>query len=361
MNNTAIYKVIENGKETNLHSSFAGGYSYPILLYTKAEKIAADMRSNGSLSKCGIADVLLLMTADDIFPEEHKGKKIFCPGSVWDDHFFTDRRIERHDDYSFFITLNYDKREIRYRYNLNTFGFDLDDHTLVIGSDEYEDITGYEITDPAERERIYHNVLKQHSGTYWAEWEPVITAKCVLNRRVYSFSLPLPEGEIYRIKHNYHLSDIDEMKVESAVTNQKYLDFALCCTGKTLSGLQELALWTCKQRMKNIYPNPLQVFAAVMMTADEHTMSEVLAVTKNIWRYKLCIALHDEDYGRTVIDDNPGSETAEQLLEGVKAFINYDEYGEWKVKKDGMIETDFGYVGLRTAAEMRDRKGKTNG
>ena len=84
MNNTAIYKVIENGKETNLHSSFAGGYSYPILLYTKAEKIAADMRSNGSLSKCGIADVLLLMTADDIFPEEHKGKKIFCPGSVWD-------------------------------------------------------------------------------------------------------------------------------------------------------------------------------------------------------------------------------------------------------------------------------------
>jgi len=114
MDNTALYCVIENRRERYFTSRIAGGFSYPLTVFNAADTLSETMSSNSLVRRCEAADLLPIMTANEMFPETCTGVKLFSEIS---DSSFCQKadRFGIDDDYSFLITLDFDKREIGWK------------------------------------------------------------------------------------------------------------------------------------------------------------------------------------------------------------------------------------------------------
>ena len=153
MDNNALYCVIENRRERYFTSRIAGGFSYPLTVFNAADTLSHNMSKNSLVGRCEAADLLPIMTANEMFPETCTGVKLFS--EITDSSFCQKAdRFGIDNDYSFLITLDFDKREIGYKFNPNALGFDLDDITKsvqdlnILQNAEDENIT------PSEREEF---------------------------------------------------------------------------------------------------------------------------------------------------------------------------------------------------------------
>ncbi|MBP3856099.1 MAG: hypothetical protein IK990_10875 [Ruminiclostridium sp.] len=77
MDNNALYCVIENRRERYFTSRLAGGFSYPLIVFNTADSLSETMSSNSLVGRCEAADLLPIMTANEMFPETCTGVKLF--------------------------------------------------------------------------------------------------------------------------------------------------------------------------------------------------------------------------------------------------------------------------------------------
>lgn len=114
----SIYTVIENGLEHFFISKIAGGYSYPFLAYGSAKKMASALNESEFMGKVSASEMLPLMKANENFPENTRGEKLFF---LISENVFCDREAEmsRNDFTPFKITLDFDERTIGFAFNQN--------------------------------------------------------------------------------------------------------------------------------------------------------------------------------------------------------------------------------------------------
>ena len=354
MDNNALYCVIENRRERYFTSRLAGGFSYPLTVFNAADTLSHNMSKNSLVGRCEAADLLPIMTANEMFPETCTGVKLF---SEITDSSFCQRadRFGIDDDYSFLITLDFDKREIGYRFNPNALGFDLDDITKsvqdlnILQNAEDDNIT------PSEREEFWHDILRTHSGQERIRSLAVITAKCECRGGDFTVKLPLRESNITALKEQLNIDDIDTIKIVRADTDLKYLQLVTTCKDMSLSGLNEIAEWACEQRMQeHADAHPLKVFAAVLESTDTHSMSEMLDIAHDIESYELLELFCAEDYGRYILETNPGNISDKEMLDSLEDYINYYDYGSSQAEQDGAVQTDYGFVFRRGDMEQTE-------
>ena len=70
MDNNALYCVIENRRERYFTSRLAGGFSYPLIVFNTADSLSETMSSNSLVGRCEAADLLPIMTANEMRSEE---------------------------------------------------------------------------------------------------------------------------------------------------------------------------------------------------------------------------------------------------------------------------------------------------
>ena len=354
MDNNALYCTIENGRERYFESRIAGSFYYPLIVFSEAEMLVRGMDKTSLIGRCEAADLLPVMTANEMFPAVHAGEKLFREIS---DSSFCQKadRFRIDDDYSFLIILDFDKREIGYKFNPNALGFDLDD-TTVSADDmnlaaEMED----EIRDPVAREKLWHDILLSHSGQENIKKAPVMSARCECRGGDFTVKLPLQESNITELKKQLNIDDIDRIKVTKAYTDLKYLQLVTACRDMTLSGLNKIAQWACNQRMQeHADAHPLKVFAAVLESTDTHSMSEMLNIIDEIDSYELLELFCAEDYGRYILETNPGNISDKELLDSLEDYINYYDYGCNQAEQNGVVQTDYGFVLRRGDMEQTE-------
>ena len=279
-----------------------------------------------------------------MFPSNYRNAKLFREISDREfcqlaDSFGTD------DDYSFLITLDFDKREIGFQFNPNALGFDLDDTTVSI--DDLNLVASIEddTTNPHDRERLWHDILLSHSGQEKIKTDSVMSVRCECRGGDFTLKLPLQESNIQELKKQLNIDDIDRIKVTKAYTDLKYLQLVTTCKDMSLSGLNEIAEWACEQRMQeHADAHPLKVFAAVLESTDTHSMTEILDIVHDIDSYELLELYCAEDYGRYILENNPENISDKELLNSVEDYINYYDYGVMKAEQIGAVETDYGFV-----------------
>ena len=343
MNNKALYCAIENGKE-RYFVSIAGGFSYPMIIFNDADNTAKEIGKTSQIGRCGASDVLAIMYANDMFPSNYRNAKLFREIS---DREFCQlaNSFGKDDDYSFLITLDFDKREIGFQFNPNALGFDLDNTTVSI--DDLNLVASLEddMTNPHDRERLWHDILLSHAGQEKIKKDSVMSVRCECRGGEFTVKLPLQESNIQELKKQLNIDDIDMIKVTKAYTDLKYLQLVTTCKDMTLSGLSEIAEWACEQRMhENADAHPLKVFAAVLESTDTHSMSEMLDIAHDIESYELLELFCAEDYGRYILETNPGNISDKEMLDSLEDYINYYDYGSSQAEQDGAVQTDYGFV-----------------
>ena len=354
MDNTALYCTIENGRERYFTSRIAGGFSYPLIVFNTAEGLSKTMNKNSLVGMCEAADLLPIMTANEMFPETYTGVKLFS--EISDSSFC--QRLDRFgidDDHSFYITLNFDRREIGYRFNANALGFDLDDITKTV--DELNILQNAEEDEmtPAGREEFWHDILRAHAGQEKIKTMSVMSARCECRGGDFTVKLPLRDSNIVELKKQLNIDDIDRIKVTKAYTDLKYLQLVTACKDMTLSGLNDIAQWACEQRMQeHADAHPLKVFAAVLESTNAHSMSEMLEIAEDIDSYELLELFSAEDYGRYIIENNPANLSDKEMLDSVEDYINYYDYGYSQAEQDGAVQTDYGFVLRRGDMEQTE-------
>lgn len=114
----AIYTVIENGKKRYFGTNIADGFGYPFVIFSYAERMAKMLNENDPMGTIKVAEVFGLMKANDLFPENVIGEKIFIPlsGSVFGEY---EADMANTDYTSFKITLDFDERKIGFVFNRN--------------------------------------------------------------------------------------------------------------------------------------------------------------------------------------------------------------------------------------------------
>ena len=279
MDNSALYCTIENGRQRYFISRYAGGFSYPLIVFNTADTLSKNMNKTTLLKVCGYADLLPIMAANEMFPMSGANTTVFYEK---DESDFRSKanRFGIDDDYSFLITLDFDKREIGYRFNLNALGFDLDDVTISADDPVFAKLFCENISDPNQREIMFHDLLKAHAGQEKIIKATVMEVLCECRAGKFVLNLPLQENSIQELKSQFLIDDIDAIKVGKVCTDLKYLNSVTECKDKTLSSLNEIAVWACEQRMqKHADAHPLKVFAAVLESTDTHSMTEMLDIT----------------------------------------------------------------------------------
>lgn len=64
MNSSAIYTVIDKGRESYFLSSIAGGYSYPFYIFNYADRMARVVNENYPMGEVSVSEIFPLMKAN---------------------------------------------------------------------------------------------------------------------------------------------------------------------------------------------------------------------------------------------------------------------------------------------------------
>ena len=58
MNSSAVYTVIDKGRESYFLSNIAGGYSYPFYIFNYADRMARTVNENYPMGEVSVSEIL---------------------------------------------------------------------------------------------------------------------------------------------------------------------------------------------------------------------------------------------------------------------------------------------------------------
>lgn len=233
----AIYTIIENGKERYFYSNIAGGYSYPFLAYGYAVSMARTLNENGSMGKVGVSEMIPLLKANENFPENVRGERLFYPLS--EEIFFARESEMAQSDFTpFSITLDFDERTIGFVFNRNCPELPLPKINIFIGDKDARKFYDGIPCNIKNLENAYENEL------LWSVLERgvfIIKIASDKTTEVGSVILPLSEHNKKGLMEELETDDLDKCEVLSVTAFDKALNDNLCLDGQPFSKLNELA------------------------------------------------------------------------------------------------------------------------
>lgn len=233
----AIYTVIENGRESYYSTNIAGGYSYPFLAYGYAVSMARTLNGSNSMGKVGVSEMIPLLKANENFPEDVRGERLFYP--LPEEIFFTRESEMTQSDFTpFSITLDFDERTIGFVFNRNCPELPLPKINIFIGDKDARKFYDGIPCNIKNLENAYENEL------LWSVLErPVFVIKIDSDKIAERGSaiLPLSDHNQKGLMDELETNDLDKCEVLSVTAFDKTLNAHLCLDGQPFSKLNGLA------------------------------------------------------------------------------------------------------------------------
>lgn len=273
----AIYTVIENGKECYFYSKIAGGYSYPFLAYGYAVSMAWMLNGSDSMGKVGASEMIPLLKANENFPEEFCGERLFYPLS--EEIFFARESEMAQSDFTpFSITLDFDERKIGFVFNRNCPELPLPKINIFIGDKDARKFYDGIPCNIKNLENAYKNELS------WSVRErPVFAIKIdsdTINERG-SAMLPLSEHNQKGLMEELETDDLDKCEIISVIAFNKALSDNLRFDGEKFSKLNALANELNRLRL-DCGDNAFNTFVTASKAAKFRSADSAMTVIENI-------------------------------------------------------------------------------
>lgn len=233
----AIYTITENGRESYYSTNIAGGYSYPFLAYGYAVSMARTLNENGSMGNVGASEMIPLLKANENFPEDVCGERLFYP--LPEEIFFARESEMTQSDFTpFSITLDFDERTIGFVFNRNCPELPLPKINIFIGDKDARKFYDGIPCNIKNLENAYENEL------LWSVLErPVFVIKIDSDKinECVSAILPLSEHNQKGLMDELETNDLDKCEILSVTAFDKMLNAHLRLDGEKFSKLNDLA------------------------------------------------------------------------------------------------------------------------
>ncbi len=156
-------------------------------------------------------------------------------------------------------------------------------------------------------------------------------------------SLPMTQSDADKLADCLEVKNIADCKVLEFEVFNEYLAGVRFCINPNFTALNGIAKWADSMQT-NDYAYSLETFAAVLEAKNIIDINDAFSVTENIDSYDFINAQTVGDYGHFVLYESAREDIDPRFAEEVEDYIDYEAYGEWRVKKDGAIKISRGYV-----------------
>ncbi len=287
MESSAIYTVVDKGKESYFLSNIAGGYSYPFYIFNYADRMARTINDNYPMGEVSVSEVFPLMKANHNFPENVPGEKLFRP---IDDNIAAQKldEINIYDDIPFAITLDYDKREIGFVFNKNCPETELPDMEInllsktIMSVFEHRDFhVNTNLSESESEELFYKNALEKAAEKIQALKNPMMEISLVNDRYTTKMQLPAYADDIRKAELLLETTCLDGCEISKIDVKNNSLEFIKNCLGLKFSALNDIAKWT-NSMLEQDSSHQTDKLAAVAEAYSVRHIEDAITAVENI-------------------------------------------------------------------------------
>lgn len=349
MNSSAVYTVIDKGRESYFLSSIAGGYSYPFYIFNYADRMARTVNDNYPMGEISVSEIFPLMKANHNFPEDVQGERLF---KAVPDHIAVQKleEMKSADDTAFGITLNYDERKIGFIFNKNCPEIKLNDMEIDMLSKSVMNVfertdfhVDTKLSESENEELFYKNALEKAAEIIRKLSEPVMEISLANDRYTTKIQLPADAENMKNARQRLETSALDRCEIVKIDIKNDNLEFIKKCSGLNFSALNSLAKWTNSMLEQG---NSHQVYklAAVAEAYSISHIEDVTAATQNI-DYFDCVPVQDEEeYAHYVLYESNREDIQNNFAQEVEDYIDYYHLGKDMADTDNVHFTSRGCV-----------------
>lgn len=239
--------------------------------------MARTLNENDSMGKIGVSEMIPLLKANENFPEEIRGERLFYP--IPEEIFFARESEMAQSDFTpFSITLDFDKRTIGFVFNRNCPDLPLPKIEIFIGETDARKFCDGIPRNIKNLESFYKNEL------LWSVLErPVFAIKIDSDKipEIGSALLPLSERNQKGLMEELETDDLDKCEVLSVIAFDATLNAHLCLNGEKFSKLNELANSLNRLRL-DCGDNAFAAFVTASKAAEIRGADNAMTVIENV-------------------------------------------------------------------------------
>lgn len=349
MTGSAVYTVIDKGRESYFLSSIAGGYSYPFYIFNYADRMARVVNENYPMGEVSVSEIFPLMKANHNFPKNVQGERLF---KAVPDHTAAQKidEMKSSDDTAFSVTLDYDERKIGFVFNKNCPEITVEDIEIdmlsnrVMSVFEHTDFhVDTRLSESENEELFYKNALDKAAEIVRSLKETVMEISLVNCRYTSKLQLPADVGDIKRAGRLLETSCLDGCEVSRIDIKNPDLEFIGKCSGLNFSALNRLAEWTNSMRIEG---NSHQVskLAAVAEAYRINHIEDAVTAVENIEYFDCVPANDEEEYAHYVLYESNREDIQKNFAREVEDYIDYYHLGKDMADADNVHFTSRGCV-----------------
>lgn len=346
---SAIYTVIDKGRESYFLSSIAGGYSYPFYIFNYADRMARVVNENYPMGEVSVSEIFPLMKANHNFPENVHGEPLF---RAVPDHTAVQKidEMKSSDDTAFCITLDYDERKIGFVFNKNCPEITAEDIEIDMLSNSVMSVferTDFHVdtrlSESENEELFYKNALGKAAEIVRSLKETVMEISLVNCRYTSKLQLPADNEDIKRTERILETSCLDGCEVSRIDIKNPDLEFIEKCSGLNFSALNRLAEWT-NSMLTEGNSHQVSKLAAVAEAYRINHIDDAITAIENI-EYFDCVPVQDEEeYAHYVLYESNREDIQKNFAREVEDYIDYYHLGKDMADADNVHFTSRGCV-----------------
>lgn len=349
MNSSAVYTVIDKGRESYFLSNIAGGYSYPFYIFNYADRMARTVNENYPMGEVSVSEIFPLMKANHNFPENVHGERLF---KAVPDHIAVQKidEMKSSDDTAFCVTLNYDERKIGFVFNKNCPEINLCDMEINLLSPNIMSIFEHtdfhvdtRLSESKNEELFYKNALEKAAEIIRKLNDPVMEISLVNGRYTTKIQLPADAENIKNAMRRLETSCLDGCEVSKIEVKNDDLKFLEKCSGLKFSALNRLAEWT-NSMLEQDGGHRVNNLAAVAEAYCLDHIEDVKAAIENIEYFDLIPAHDEEEYAHYVLYESNREDIQNNFAQEVEDYIDYYHLGKDMADSDNVHFTSRGCV-----------------
>lgn len=349
MNSSAIYTVIDKGKESYFLSSIAGGYSYPFYIFNYADRMARVINENYPMGEVSVSEIFPLMKANHNFPESVHGEHLF---RTVPDHTAVQRinEMKSSDDTAFCITLDYDERKIGFVFNKNCPEITLEDIEIDTLSNSVTSVFEHtdhhvdtRLSESENEELFYKNALGKAAEIVRSLKETVMEISLVNNRYTLRLQLPAGDEDIKRAERLLETYSLDSCEVSRIDIKNSDLEFINKCSELKFYALNWLSKWTNSMLVQGDAHQVDKLAAIAEAHCFEH-IDEAMDAARNINYYDCVPANNEEEYAHYVLYESNREDIQKNFAREVEDYIDYYHFGKDMADVDNVHFTSRGCV-----------------
>lgn len=349
MNSSAVYTVIDNGRESYFLSNIAGGYSYPFYIFNYADRMARIVNENYPMGEVSVSEIFPLMKANHNFPENVHGEHLF---RTVPDHTAVQKidEMKSSDDTAFCVTLDYDERKIGFVFNKNCPEITLRDMEINLLSPSIMSVferTDFHVdtrlSESENEELFYKSALEKAAEIVQKLNAPVMEISLVNDRYTTRIQLPANAENMKNAVRRLETSSLDNCEIVKVDIKNDDLKFLEKCSGLKFSALNSLAEWT-NSMLEQDGGHRVNNLAAVAEAYCLDNIDDVITAVENIEYFDLIPARDEEEYAHYVLYESDREDIQNNFAQEVEDYIDYYHFGKDMADSDNVHFTSRGCV-----------------